>query len=75
MQNAIQPVRIEPGSIYNEGALLFNLGLPNASVARARRDGLLRFACVGKKNLYLGSWVLSWLENISVMASARDGDQ
>jgi len=73
MQNMVQPVRIEPGSIYDESALLFNLGLARASVLQARRDGLLRFACVGRKNLYLGRWILDWLEATSMMAPAKDG--
>lgn len=75
MQQAIQPIRIEAASIYDEGSLHYNLGLAHASLAKARRDGSLRHVVVGKRVLFLGSWILTWLETTSVMAPAQDGAQ
>ena len=38
------------------------LGLTLRTVARARRDGKLRFARQGHRILYLGQWVVDWLQ-------------
>ena len=73
IQNAIQPVRIEATAVYDEAFLHHNLGLPCASLAKARRNGSLRHVVVGKRILFLGGWVLEWLEAASVMAPAKDG--
>jgi hypothetical protein len=58
----IEPVRIEPEALYDDGSLRQALGLTSASLAAARRGGLLRFTRQGKRTLYKGAWILTWLE-------------
>ena len=57
-----QPTRIEPNGIYDDGTLVLGLGLTSATLSRARREGRLRFTRKGKRVLYLGRWILEWLE-------------
>jgi hypothetical protein len=52
---------INPDAIYDDGALHFELGLTAAAVARARRSGRLRHTRQGRRILYLGRWILDWL--------------
>jgi hypothetical protein len=59
----IEPVRIEPESLYDDGALHIALGLTAAALASARRAGTLRYTRQGKRTLYLGRWILEWLES------------
>jgi hypothetical protein len=56
------PVCIDPRAVYDDGAVLLTLDLPSATLARARRDGRLRFSRQGRRTLYLGQWLLDWLE-------------
>jgi len=58
----IEPVRIEPDALYDDGSLRRALGLTSASLAAARRAGLLRFTSQGKRTLYKGAWILDWLD-------------
>jgi hypothetical protein len=58
----IEPVLILPEGIYDDGALQQTLGLTAATLANARRIGSLRYSRQGKRVLYRGAWVLSWLE-------------
>jgi hypothetical protein len=53
--------RIEPQHVYDTGALVLALDIPSATLARARREGRLRYSRRGKRTYYLGSWVLAWL--------------
>lgn len=55
--------RIDPAGIYDDSALVLGLGITQATLARARRAGELRFARKGKRTLYRGEWVLTWLEH------------
>jgi hypothetical protein len=59
----IEPVLIEPSAIYDDGSLRQALGLTGAVLATARRSGSLRFTRQGKRVLYLGKWITSWLES------------
>ena len=59
----IEPVLIEPKSLLDDGALRQTLGLTPSTLATARRSGALRFTRQGKRILYKGEWVLSWLES------------
>ena len=58
----VSVVRIDPTGIYDDGALRHELGLAHAAVNRARRTGRLRFTRQGHRVLYLGQWVLDWLQ-------------
>jgi hypothetical protein len=64
----VGPVCIDPRAVYDDGVLLLTLDIPSATLARARRDGRLRYARQGRRILYLGQWVLDWLT-----ADARQG--
>lgn len=60
--NALKPVWIEPDAFYHDGQVRLLLGITSATLARARKQGRLRFARQGKRTLYRGSWLLEWLE-------------
>jgi hypothetical protein len=59
----IEPVLIEPKGLYDDGALRQARGLTDAALANARRAGMLRYTRQGKRTLYLGKWILAWLES------------
>jgi hypothetical protein len=58
----IEPVLIEPEALYDDSALRLTLGVTSATLANARRTGMLRYSRRGKRTLYKGSWILAWLE-------------
>ncbi len=58
----IEPVSIAPEALYDDGSLRQSLGLTDATLANARRAGTLRYTRQGKRTLYLGKWILAWLE-------------
>jgi hypothetical protein len=57
----VSPVKIDPESIYDDGSILFTLDISSETLARARREGRLRFTRQGRRVLYLGRWILEWL--------------
>jgi hypothetical protein len=59
----LHPVSIEAEAVYDDGSLRQALGLTDAALAAARRSGSLRFTRQGKRVLYLGKWITSWLES------------
>jgi hypothetical protein len=78
----IEPVRIEPEALYDDGSLRQALGLTPATLAAARRAGSLRYTRTGKRIFYKGAWVSAWLETATATASEprqtaarRDGVQ
>jgi hypothetical protein len=56
-----QPARIEPDSFYTDPDLRLILGLPGATLQRARRRGELRHTRRGKTTWHRGAWVIAWL--------------
>jgi hypothetical protein len=54
--------RIDPDSIYDDDSLYAALGVSAQTLLRARRDGQLRYTRKGHRILYLGRWVMDWLE-------------
>ncbi len=56
---------IDPNAVYHDGTLVLALGLTHATLARERRAGRLRFARKGKRILYLGAWIIQWLQQDS----------
>lgn len=54
---------IDPTGVYDDGTLVLALGLTHATLARARREGRLRYTRKGRRVLYLGRWLLAWLEH------------
>ncbi len=63
-----EPVRIEPEALYDDSALYQSLGLTPTTLASARRAGTLRYSRNGNRKLYMGRWVLEWLEGQAVPA-------
>lgn len=59
---ATDTIRLEPHSIYDDALLSAALTVSAATLARARRDGRLRYTRQGRRILYLGQWVLDWLQ-------------
>ncbi len=57
-----KPLRIDPEALHSE-ASLFAAGIPRATVKQARESGRLRFTRQGNRILFLGKWVLAWLES------------
>lgn len=53
---------IDRQAVYDDAALSVALGLSVECLARARRSGELRHARKGQRILYLGQWVIEWLE-------------
>jgi hypothetical protein len=56
----VRSVSIQPDAFYDE-QLFQALEVSAATLARARREGRLRYTRKGKRTLYLGQWVLDWL--------------
>jgi hypothetical protein len=52
---------LSPDAILDDTALRTLLGVTPATLARARREGKLRFTRQGNRILYLGEWVVEWL--------------
>jgi hypothetical protein len=65
----IEPVVIEPEAVYDDGAIRQALGLTDAALAAGRRAGTLRSVRQGKRTLYLGRWILGWLEKTATPRS------
>lgn len=57
-----KPLSIEPAHLYDDGSLYLAAGLSPTTLARARRSGGLRYTRQGRRTLYLGQWILDWLE-------------
>lgn len=57
----IEPFRIDPDALYDDGALYQSLGLTPNQLAAARRDGTLRYSKRGRRTFYRGAWLLAWL--------------
>ena len=58
-------IPILPDAIYSEDSLVLALGLTAETFRRARRSGLLRYSRPGKRPVYLGQWVIDWLQTQS----------
>jgi hypothetical protein len=67
-------VLIDPNAVLDDGALLMQLGITSATLARARKAGKLRFSRQGKRVLYLGCWVLDWLRADATPGGAADAN-
>jgi hypothetical protein len=56
-----QPFTIEPSAWYDSHVVLAIFGIGPETLARARREGVLRFSRRGRKTLYKGEWLQEWL--------------
>lgn len=55
------PVKIDPDAIYGDGQIRLLLGLTSSTIAKARRDGSLRYSRKGRQLYYRGQDVIAWL--------------
>lgn len=64
MSTANQPDgrRLDPDAVYSDGELRMLLGITDAALSRAKREGRLRCSRQGKRTIYRGAWIISWLE-------------
>lgn len=62
----IEGFPIDPRAVYDDAALSVALGVSAESLAHARQSGYLRYARKGRRILYLGQWILDWLERDSL---------
>jgi hypothetical protein len=62
---------IDPDGLYDDMALYEGAELKPSTLARARREGRLKYTRRGDRILYFGSWVLDWLRADSVEETAR----
>lgn len=69
----IEPIRIEPDALYDDGSLHQALGVTPTALAAARRAGALRFSRAGKRTFYKGEWVSAWLESTAALAPQGEG--
>ncbi len=53
---------VDATAIYDDGSLVASLGVSCTALSKARKAGRLRFTRQGQRTLYLGRWVLEWLE-------------
>jgi hypothetical protein len=71
----LRPVPIDPGAVYDDGAVSLALDIPAATLARARREGRLRFTRQGRRVFYLGQWLLDWLTCDSAVGTQKGGPE
>ena len=67
----IEPVKIDPDALYDDGSIRLSLGLSTSAVERARKRGELRSTRRGGRPLYLGRWIQEWLTRDEQPASAE----
>ena len=65
----IEGFPIDPKAVYDDSALSIALGIGAESLGRARKAGDLRHTRKGRRILYLGQWILDWLEGDSVLGT------
>jgi hypothetical protein len=58
----MQSSEISPNALYDTQTLYLTFGISQAALSRARRDGRLRHTRQGSRIVYLGQWLLDWLE-------------
>jgi hypothetical protein len=63
MNTATAALCILPEAIYDDCQICVSLGVSKGARAAARRSGALRFTRKGSRVLYLGRWILAWLED------------
>jgi hypothetical protein len=60
---SLKAVVIDPTAIYDDDSATVVLRISSAALAKARRDGSLRYSVRGGRNFYRGDWLLAWIES------------
>jgi hypothetical protein len=68
---SITGTKIDPAGVYDDAGLYAALEVSYQTLARARRDGRLRYTRQGRRVLYLGQWLLDWLAADAVLAVGK----
>lgn len=66
-------IRIDPEAIFDDAAVYALLDVSAATLNRARRLNKLRYTRQGRRILYLGRWLLDWLEADATPRRAHEG--
>ena len=67
----VEGFSIDTCAVYDDSSLQMCLGISVDSLAGARKSGDLKFSRKGRRILYLGQWILDWLEADAETASVR----
>lgn len=59
-------IQIEPAAIYDDDLLFAVLRVTSRTLLAARKANQLRYTRKGQRVLYLGQWVLDWLNDSAV---------
>lgn len=70
----IEGFPIDPKAVYDDSALSVALGVGIESLTRARKTGELRHTRKGRRVLYLGQWILDWLEGDAVTVKGENNE-
>jgi hypothetical protein len=65
---SLEPTRINADAVYTDVTASMALGISLSALDKGRRDGSLRFSRRAGKVLFLGSWLLQWIEAGEVRA-------
>ena len=71
----IDGVPIHANAVYDDAAIQVSLGIGSKALSKARRSGELQFSRKGRRILYLGQWVLDWLETDAARATGVSHDE
>ena len=64
----IEGFPIDRSAVFDDAALQASLGVSADALTKARKAGQLNFTRKGQRILYLGSWILEWLEADAAVA-------
>ena len=57
-----EPIKIDPDALYDDTTVGMTMRVGPQTLAKARRNGSLRFKRAGLRTLYFGRWLIDWLE-------------
>ena len=68
------PFQIINSAVYDDKTLNEQAGIDFGTLKKARKSGAIRYATLGKRHVYLGFWILDWLNRISVDERLGQGE-
>lgn len=73
--NHLPLIVLKSAAVYDDDVICAALHVPERAIAAARRSGILRFARCGSRVLYLGAWILDWLDRSGVVRHATKTEE
>jgi hypothetical protein len=61
----VNPLDIQPWSIWDDETISHQLGLSPEAIAAGRKAGVLEYAKIGGRVFYKGCWVMDWIHHES----------